>query len=517
MVEGWLALVQSSECLYFRDDPPALTYTNYPRCVVYCAACTSTTYKPLPLGPAFFMFALNPQSSVALVTQIVGGFRQMVEDGSLRAGAKLPSIRQFAHANGVSVYTVVDAYDRLVALGYFQSQANSGFFVRSRNSGEAASLGNPGQYSFDSMWYLRRIFENRALRSKPGCGWLPGDWLFTEGVRRSLRNLAAEDVDLGGYGEPKGYLPLRQMVRDLLASREIVLNAEQVLLTQGSSQALDLAARQLVSPGDAVLVDEPGYANLLFSLRFLGARLVGAPRTPTGYDLETLEARIIEHRPKVFFTQPRLQGPTGSTAVLSHLHRVLQLAEKYDFTIVENDIYADVDPESRPSLASLDQLRRVIYVSSFSKTISPNIRVGYLAANPERLEDLARLKMISGLTSSEFTERLAYGVLIDGRWRKHIKTLKDRLAHGQQQLAMRLLDMGFELFSEPKAGMFLWARHPAVRNAAELAYKAAEQDILLGPGHLFSVDLEPSPWLRFNVAWADDEAVLHFLSSLKAA
>ena len=462
------------------------------------------------------MFVLNPQSTVALVTQIVGGFRQMVDDGSLRAGAKLPSIRQFAHAHGVSVYTVVDAYDRLVALGYFQSQANSGFFVRSRASQAALSLGASSQYSFDSMWYLRRIFENRALRSKPGCGWLPGDWLFTEGMRRSLRNLAAKDVDLGGYGEPKGYLPLRQVVRDLLATREVVVNSEQVLLTQGSSQGLDLAARQLVRPGDAVLVDEPGYANLLFSLRFLGARLVGAPRTPTGYDLDTLEARIIEHRPKVFFTQPRMQSPTGSTAVLSHLHRVLQLAEKYDFVVVENDIYADLDPESRPSLASLDQLRRVIYISSFSKTISPNIRVGYLAANPELLEDLARLKMISGLTSSEFTERLAYGALIDGRWRKHIKTLRDRLSLGQQLLASRLLALDFELFCEPKAGMFLWARHPAIQNAGELAYKAAERDILLGPGHLFSVDLEPSPWLRFNVAWADDEAVLYFLAMLKA-
>ena len=463
------------------------------------------------------MFALNPQSTLALVTQIVEGFRQMVDDGSLRAGAKLPSIRQFAHANGVSVYTVVDAYDRLVALGYFQSLANSGFFVRARSPQAASAMGASGHYSFDSLWYLRRIFENRALRSKPGCGWLPGDWLFADGMRRSLRSLATQEVELGGYGEPKGYLPLRQVVRDVLASREIVVTAEQVLLTQGSSQALDLAARNLVRTGDAVLVDEPGYANLLFSLRFLGAKLVGAPRTPSGYDLDVLEARIIEHRPKVFFTQPRLQSPTGSTAVLAHLHRVLQLAEKYDFIVVENDIYADVDPESRPSLASLDQLKRVIYVGSFSKTISPNLRAGFMAANPELLEELARLKMISGLTSSEFTERLTHGALVDGRWRKHIKTLRDRLAAGQQQLSSRLLDIGFELFCEPKAGMFLWAKHPAVQNAAELAYKAAEQDILLGPGHLFSVDLEPCPWLRFNVGWADDEAVLRFLDTLKAA
>lgn len=276
---------------------------------------------------------------------------------------------------------------------------------------------------------------------------------------------------------------------------------------------MDLVARQLVRAGDAVLVDEPGYANLLSSLRFLGARLVGAPRTPTGYDLDQLEARVQEHRPKVFFTQPRLQSPTGSTAQVAHLYRLLQLAEKYDFMVVENDIYADLDPEPRPTLASLDQLRRVVYISSFSKTISPNIRVGYLAAHTDLLEELARLKMISGLTSSEFTERLAYGALLDGRWRKHTKALRDRLAVAQQRVAASLLALGFELFVEPKAGMLQWARHPAIQNSSELAYKAAEQDILLGPGHLFMLDLEPSPWLRFNVAHCQDETVFAFLRS----
>lgn len=463
------------------------------------------------------MFVIDPQSPVPLVTQIVAGFRQMVDDGTLRAGAKAPSIRQFAHANGVSVYTVVDAYDRLVALGYFQSQAHSGFFVRSRPGQGQTTAGHGAQYSFDSMWYLSRIFENRGLRSKPGCGWLPADYLFSDGLKRSQRALAAQAMDPGGYGDPKGYLPLRQLVRDMLAERQVLATADQVLLTQGSSQAMDLAARSLVRSGEPVLVDEPGYANLLFSLRFQGARLIGAPRTPQGYDLDVLEARVKEHRPKVFFTQPRLHSPTGSSASLAHLHRVLQLAEKYDFMVVENDIYVELDPEARPSLASLDQLKRVVHISSFSKTISPNIRVGYLAANPEMLSDLARLKMLSGLTSPEFTERLAYGTLTDGRWRKHIKALRDRLSRNHTLLVDQLLRAGFEIFTEPKAGMFLWARHPSVQNAAELAYKAAEQDILLGPGHLFTVDLEPSSWLRFNVAWAQDEAVQKFITELTPA
>jgi DNA-binding transcriptional MocR family regulator len=459
------------------------------------------------------MFTLDPRSPTPLVTQIVDGFRRMIEEGQLRAGTKLPSIRQFAASHEVSVYTVVDAYDRLVALGFFASRPHSGFFVRSRATGALAQTSTRGNYTFDSMWYMRRIFENRSLSSKPGCGWLPNDWLFGEGIRRGLRSLAAEEVDLGGYGEPKGYLPLRQLVRDLLTEHEVALNTEQVLLTQGSSQALDLAARRLVRAGDPVLVDEPGYANLLSSLRFLRARLIGAPRTPQGWDLELLEARIKQHRPKVFFTHPRLQSPTGSTAQLAHLHRVLQLAEKYDFVIVENDIYVDLDPEPRPSLASLDQLQRVVYIGSFSKTISPNIRVGYMAAQPDLLEDLAQLKMLSGLTSSEFTERLAHGALVDGRWRKHVKSVRERLAQAHQVTTAELLELGFEVFCEPKAGMLLWARHPKIANSAELAYKAAESEIMLGPGHLFTIDLAPIGWMRFNVAFCTDGKVFSFLRS----
>lgn len=464
------------------------------------------------------MLRLNPQSSTPLVQQVVEGLGRLIGEGHLRAGTKVPSIRQFAHAHQISVFTVVEAYDRLVAQGFLVSRPHSGFFVRRRGGADGASptpaVGAAGT-SFDSMWYLRKIFENRHLSMKPGCGWLPGEWLFGEGVKRSLRALAAEELDLGGYGDPKGFAPLRRQICDALAEQEISITPEQVMLTQGSSQALDLAARRLVRPGDAVLVDDPGYANLLFGLRFLGARLVGAPRTPQGWDLAALEAAIVEHKPRVFFTQPRLQSPTGSVAQLAHLHRVLQLAERHELVIVENDIYADLDPEPHPSLASLDQLARVVHISSYSKTISPNIRVGYLAGHPELIEDLAQLKMISGLTSSEFAERLAYGVVTDGRWRKHLKSLRDRLVQAHERVGQRLEEMGFQIFSEPKAGMFLWVRHPDMPDAAQCANQAAEHDILLGPGHLFSADLRAGGWMRFNVAFCNDERVFAFLEGLR--
>jgi DNA-binding transcriptional MocR family regulator len=249
----------------------------------------------------------------------------------------------------------------------------------------------------------------------------------------------------------------------------------------------------------------------MFMLRFLGARPVGVPRTPVGYDLLALEALVAEHKPKAFFTQPRLQSPTCSVASVAHLHRLLQLAEQHDFVLVENDIYADMDVSSRSTLSSLDQLRRVVYVGSYSKTISPNLRVGYLLARPDLLAEFVQLKMIAGLTSSDIAERVVFGVITDGRWRKHLRSLRDRLGEAQRGVGRRLDSLGFELFHEPEAGMYLWARHPDLPDSAELSQAGTGEGIMLGPGQLFLVEPRPTGWLRFNVAFSQDERLWRFL------
>ncbi len=458
------------------------------------------------------MLILRPDLPTPLVSQIVEGLRGLIATQRLKPETKLPSIRAFASAHGVSVFTVVEAYDRLVAQGLLVSRANSGFFVKRRNEDGTGTAAAPrADPRFDARWYLQQIFENRNLPLKPGCGWLPHDWLFEDGMRRSLRHLASEGTDIGGYGLPFGHMALRMAVAESLSEHQIVVDADQVLLTQGSSQALDLVALRLLKPGDAVLVDDPGYPNLMFMLRFLGVELIGVPRTPHGYDLPALEALLAVHRPKAFFTQPRLQSPTCSLASMPQLVRLLQLAQAHEFVLVENDLYADMDASMRPSLASLAQLREVIYVGSFSKTISPNIRVGYVVAQPEVLADLAQLKMVSGLTSSDITERLAFGVVTDGRWRKHLKALRERLAQAHGQVAQRLGSLGFELFVEPAAGMYLWARHPDIADGAELSTRATSEGIMLGPGQLFLVNPRSTGWLRFNVAFCEDERLWRFL------
>mgnify|MGYP000847488895 FL=1 len=461
------------------------------------------------------MLTLSPEISTPLVSQIVDGLRGLIAGQVLKPGSKLPAIRAFAASHNVSVFTVVEAYDRLVAQGWLVSRAHAGFFVKRREEGGGSGAGAgrlpPDAPRFDARWYLKQIFENRNLPLKPGCGWLPHDWLFGDAVRRSMRQLSNDGPELDGYGLPYGHMALRMIIAESLAEHQISVEASQVLLTHGSSQALDLVARCLLKPDDAVLVDDPGYPNLMFMLRFLGARPIGVPRTPAGYDLLALEALVAEHKPKAFFTQPRLQSPTCSVASVSHLHRLLQLAEQHDFVLVENDIYADMDVSSRSTLSSLDQLRRVVYVGSYSKTISPNLRVGYLLARPDLLAEFVQLKMIAGLTSSDISERVVFGAITDGRWRKHLRSLRERLGDAQRTVGRRLDSLGFELFHEPEAGMYLWARHPDLPDSAELSQAGTGEGLMLGPGQLFLVEPRPTGWLRFNVAFCQDERLWRFL------
>src|SRR5690349_13479538 len=188
----------------------------------------------LPFGGAPFpvqrMITLDPASPTPLVSQIVDGFRRVIADQTLRPGSKLPSIRALAAQHAVSVFTVVEAYDRLVAQGWVVSKSNAGFFVKRRQEA-AAPLKSEAPISalrFDARMYLRQIFENRHLELKPGSDWLPNDWLFEEGVRRSLRQLASDGVELGGYGLPHGHMALRLLIAESLTERHIPVDAENI-------------------------------------------------------------------------------------------------------------------------------------------------------------------------------------------------------------------------------------------------------------------------------------------------
>jgi len=199
-----------------------------------------------------------------------------------------------------------------------------------------------------------------------------------------------------------------------------------------------------------------------------------------------------------------LQNPTGTSLTAAQAFRILQLAETYDFMVIEDDIYGDLCPTNFAAtrLASLDQLKRVIFLSSFSKTLAPNLRVGYIAAAPEVANAIADQKMLVGMTSAELSERVVYKVLTDGRYRRHAERLRVKLDVVREKAARMLEKVGYRLYSMPSAGMFLWA--DTGLDSEGLAAAGHEAGFLLTPGSLFSPQQSPSTMMRFNIANCGD-------------
>ena len=195
-----------------------------------------------------------------------------------------------------------------------------------------------------------------------------------------------------------------------------------------------------------------------------------------------------------------MQNPTGTDMSPHVAFKVLQAAERHNFTVVEDDIFSDLQVKTTPRLATLDQLNRVIYVRSFSKTLSGSLRVGFLACAQDIANELADIKMLISITTSQFTERLVYLMLMDGHYRKHLSRLHERLGEARLNVVRAFERVGLELFVEPADGMFVWARFPHVEDSLALAEASQRDGIILAPGAVFRPHLERSPWMRFNVA-----------------
>ncbi|MDK3026385.1 PLP-dependent aminotransferase family protein [Cupriavidus taiwanensis] len=458
-----------------------------------------------------------PSAQMTLVGQLTEWARMRIDERVFRAGMRMPSIRQLAQEKGISRFTVVEAYERLVALGYLESRRGSGFYVRERApAAPAAPVARdaaPPARKIDVTWLLRSMFHTAEAHKAPGLGFLPNDWLDGELIASALRGLGRQPGNhFLASGTPQGFLPLRQQLRTRLEELEIRAGAEQIVLTSGITQALDLIARLYLQPGDAVLVGDPAWFVMFGRFAAQGAQVIGVPYTGEGPDLEALERIVQAHRPRLFVINSVLHNPTGTSLSAAKAFQLLRLAEQYDFLIVEDDIYCDLCPPGHAAtrLASLDQLRRVIYLGSFSKTLAANLRVGFIAAHPEMAAALTDSKLLAGLATPEINERVLYKVLTEGHYRKHVERVRTRLDRARDDTRRALERLGLRLFPGQHAGMYLWA--DSGRDSNAIATAGHEEGYLFAPGSLFSPSQMPSGWMRFNVASSGDPDMLRFLA-----
>lgn len=449
-----------------------------------------------------------------LADQIVRAVAARIDERLLRPGARMPSIRRFASSHGVSPFTVVASYDRLVAQGYLDSRRGAGFFVRERvqpQSGAGARApAPPAAATLDVAWLIRNMFRQSPLQHSPGAGVLPADWLDGPAVAKALAALSRQNsAGYLGYGAPQGFLPLRQQLQLKLAEFEIEARPEQLVTTMGVTQALDLVAREFCRPGDTILVDDPAWFLMFGSFAAMGLNVVGVRRLSDGPDLEQLAALAALHRPCLYVINSVLHNPTSTSLSAAKAFQVLRLAEQHGFTVVEDDIYADLHPGNATRLAALDGLRQVIYLGGFSKSMAANLRVGFIAASGERAQRLADRKMLATLTTSDIGERVVYKILSEGLYRKHLDRVRSRLDAVRPKALRQLEALGLRPEPAPSAGMFVWV--DAGRDTNAVAARAMQEDLLLAPGSLFSPNQLPSTRMRLNVAALQDAATLRLL------
>jgi DNA-binding transcriptional MocR family regulator len=348
-----------------------------------------------------------------------------------------------------------------------------------------------------------------------GSGVFPAEWMNESAIAQAMRNVARSNYrSLASHTDPRGYLPLRQLIQTKLLEVGIHTDSQLIMTTLGASEALQLViqAFQPRTDNEFVLVESPGPFMLHQHLAMTDLEVAFVPREVDGPNLEVLRSLCEEHRPRFFFCSSVLQNPTSSHLAPHKAFQLLRLAEEFDLTIVEDDSYSDLVPSNRAGqltrLATLDQLKRVIYIGSFSMTVATGLRVGFIAANPEKLPWLALFRSGNIISNSSITERIVFSLLSEGKYRRICEQLILKLDERRETVVEQLRAIGITVDHKPDSGMFIWAHLGAGVDAFAIARAMLENSHLTAPGSAFSYEPRHTEYMRFNIGMTHDSPAL---------
>jgi DNA-binding transcriptional MocR family regulator len=381
---------------------------------------------------------------------------------------------------------------------------------------------------------IRELFK---LLGKPGiisfAGGFPDSAMFdVAGIRQAVN--AALEQEPGGalqYGATEGYPPLREQLAGFMQSKGVQgLAPEQLIVTTGSQQALDLLGKCLVDPGSKAIVEGPTFLATIQCFRLYGADLVSAPIDGDGVRVDELERLIREHRPRFVYLIPTFGNPSGAMLSLERRRRVLELAVQYQTLIIEDDPYGDLyfDAPPPPSLLALSHevpgsRDWLVHCGSLSKVLSPGLRVGWLVAPPELLAKATMCKQFSDAHTSTFAQATAAQYLASGQL--PVTLARVRQVYGQRAGVMgealrRELGSAID-FVAPRGGLFIWARLTGAdgrtSDGAEFARSAIEQGVAFVPGAPFYCASPDTRTLRLSFATADEDRIREGVARLGRA
>ncbi|MDE2427147.1 MAG: PLP-dependent aminotransferase family protein [Burkholderiales bacterium] len=441
-----------------------------------------------------------------------------IRAGRYQPGERLPSVRQCAEAHQVSVSTAIRCYRHLESLGLVEARSKSGMYVsdwkgqsqaRAKRTASVTNAAPPVEY--DKLVSLQhRTTELYSLTEQPlqlglhlasaAPQWYPCDTLSRIGQRL----LRSQPLMLGEYPTGTGLPQLKASLLQWLASFGVDLQDSDLLITNGSTEALSVALRAVAQPGDAVIVESPVYFGLLQMVENLGLKAIEIPCVPgAGMSLEALEYAL-EHQTGVraVVAMPNFQNPLGCTMSEKNKKRLLRLVEQHDLALIEDDVFGDLSHhQERPQpVKAWDKQGRVIYCGSCSKSLAPAFRIGWIAGGRYQAR-IQSLKLSNSLITPVFEQAVLAEFMQSGGLPSHLRKLRERLS-ANIPLAVAAIQKYFPVGTQvisPAGGWWLWLELPSHIDTLALLRLSVASGIAFTPGFMFSSTSKYAHFMRMNI------------------
>jgi GntR family transcriptional regulator/MocR family aminotransferase len=480
---------------------------------------------------------IDRQSEVPIYRQIEKFLREGIISGSLAPDTRLPATRKLAQDLGVNRITVGNAYAELEADGLICSQVGSGTYVlppwQIQPAPEAESAG-PWPLWQQDLQARGDTSKRDQLLKVLNSSQHPDPISFAGGVsdpqrfpvdefRKVIQNVMRRDgITALEYGDVRGYAPLRNTITHILASQGVQISPDNILITAGSQQALALVTQLLLKQGDVILVESPTYSDALGLFADLGLKVVGIPIDDDGMQVDKLERLLLQHHPKLIYTIPNFQNPSGTCLSGQRRRQLVSLANRHNVPILEDDYVGDLRYEGRaqPALKALDPGGRVIYISTFSKMLMPGLRVGFLAAEGPFYDSLVNFKSFNDLTTSNLIQRALEDFVTVGRYQAHLRRSCQAFRKRRDAMISAIhhyMPRDAQVYT-PRGGLFAWLRLPDNLSCDKLFSFAVEEGVSFSPGTFFFPDSSSGEdWMRLNFSKQTPDNIQEGMMRLRKA
>lgn len=469
---------------------------------------------------------VSRSSKTPIYLQIKKQIAAMIDSEKLPANFILPAERVLSERLQVNRSTVVKAYMELKAEGLVESRVGSGTVVLpppARDGQQEKTYVPPlrwnqlesrrtVKFNEQTISNMLSVFEKEKVISFAS-GVASEDSYDIELFKKIHTQLLEKYREKAFMPTPvEGCSELRHTIKAYLQQNGINAGVRQIMVTSGSQQAIDFFARLLIEPGDVVLVEEPTYIGAVQAFESYEARIVSIPMDEEGIRLDVLENCLIKYRPKFLYTQPTFHNPTGLTMSMKRRRELLRLAYYYNVPIMEDDPYGELyyEGEKLPALKSLDTNDYVIYISSFSKTISFSLRVGFVVASENIINRFIRFKQLTDIQTNTFSQYLIHEFIAEGHLKGHLLELRRKNKLKRDLMAAQLQKSNVEGMKiyVPGGGYFIWLELPGNIVMSELLKQLGDAGVVIMPGDVFyprfSVE---NNYIRLNFSYPREQDI----------